>query len=318
MSEQVTRYYDGNTRSFLRFGRGSGATGAIHRALRAPGVRTQEEALNYIHHLIAEELKRFPGDADTGDAGTGGAPRTGNPPIVADLGCGVGAGMAWISRHVPGRYAGVTLSPVQAEIAARRPSPEGSAPFPVVVGSFDDPDTLRRAAVAAGGDADAPRLDAAYMIESFVHGGDAAATLAAIAEVMRPGGTLLVCDDLPTDELLAMMADADTRPAPNLARVRRNAAEFRAGWHINTFVSVSRLAEIARDNRFVLEGSLDLSAYVVVDRPRDYLLRMVAGPAAFFGLNSARWQNVRGGNALQYLEKAGLMEYRLLTLRRVE
>ena len=62
---------------------------------------------------------------------------------------------------------------------------------------------------------------------------------------------------------------------------------------------------------------MDLSAYVVVDRPRDYLLRLAAGPAAVLGLNSTRWQNIRGGNALQYLEKAGLMEYRLLTLRRV-
>ena len=68
MSDGVTRYYDGNTRSFLRFGRGGRATGAIHRALRAPGVRTQEDALNYVHHLIAEELKLFP--VDTGSDAT--------------------------------------------------------------------------------------------------------------------------------------------------------------------------------------------------------------------------------------------------------
>ena len=47
------------------------------------------------------------------------------------------------------------------------------------------------------------------MIESFVHGSDAATTLAAVAEVMRPGGVLIVCDDLPTDDLLAMTTDAD-------------------------------------------------------------------------------------------------------------
>jgi hypothetical protein len=246
--------------------------------------------------------------------------------------------MAWISRYVPGRYAGVTISPVQAEIAARRRTPDGGTPFPVVVGSFDDPDALRRAtdaaAVAAPTDTAraAPQLDAAYMIESFVHGRDAAATLAAIAEVMNPGGTLLVCDDLPTEELLEITRGSDdanaqpkvtaeatgVRPAATVARIRRSAAEFRAGWHINTFVSASRLAEIAGNHGFLLERDVDLSAYVVVDRPRDHLLRMVAGPAAFLGLNSARWQNVRGGNALQYLEKAGLMEYRLLTFRRTE
>ncbi len=279
-NRRVAEYYDGNTRSFLRFGRRSGVTGAIHRELRAPGVSSHEEALHYIHHRIAELLSEI-------------LPETVGRRI-ADLGCGIGGSMVYLQRLVPGNYVGITISAVQTRLGMKRIAALASAPEDISIrtGSFDDPSVLESLDV----------LDGAYMIESFVHSVDPEQLLYTLEKKIRPGGLLIICDDFPAAAL-----------PPETLRLQE---EFRTGWHINTFLPAEEVTAMAADAGFSLYLDVELSAYVVVDRFRDRLVRLAAPVATLFGFNSPWWLNLRGGNALQLLEKAGLMEYQLLAFRR--
>jgi tocopherol O-methyltransferase len=280
-SRGVAGYYDGNTRSFLRFGRRSGVTGAIHRELRAPGVSSHEEALHYVHHRLADLFTEV-------------LPPGATRHRIADLGCGVGGSMIYLRSLFPGEYIGLTISDVQARIGRERIAASVPVPEDISIrrGSFDDPAVL----------ASLDTLDGAYMIESFVHSDGAARLLHNLAGQIRPGGLLVLCDDFPAAHL----------PEETL----RLQGEFRTGWHINTYLPVPEVARLAADAGFSPYRDIDLSEWVVVDRFRDLLVRCVAPLAGRSGFTSPWWLNLRGGNALQLLEKGGFMEYHLLAFRR--
>src|SRR5207244_1771625 len=124
------------------FGQG-GATGAIHRAVWGPGVRDRRQAFHYVDDQIAELIRSLP--------------RTGDPPHVVDLGCGVGASLCYLAERLSVRGTGITLSPIQAELAARRVREAGLS---------------NRIACIQGDYGDLPAIgpaDLAMAIESFVH-----------------------------------------------------------------------------------------------------------------------------------------------------
>lgn len=320
----VRDYYERNTRGFLRLGRGS-RTGAIHRALWRPGTRTVHEAMHTIHDLLADAfvahgigvrvsereaptaspadewagaIAREPAEFTTDDRA--GAAAEDLRPHLLDLGCGVGASMRAIESRLHVRTTGITISPVQAEIARAMDAPratEGSravrAPR-VIVGDFTSPETLDAARGAAP-------LDGAWMIESWVHAPDGAMLLRELAARMRPGALLAICDDFPAYEDRAVLAP----------REQRWADEFVTGWHVRTWVTPRQLDDLAATAGLEARGGADLSEWVAVDRPRDYLVRLVAGPARRLALSTPWWSNIRGGNALQQLGKRRLIRYQL-------
>lgn len=304
----VREYYDRNTRSFLRFGKGQ--TRAIHRAIKTPGVRTTEEAYHVVEELILRELRRVvahEGDLATDTRG-GVAPRDGDKrPLVADLGCGVGASIDYLSHRVAARFVGITLSEVQAAIAERAIGPVHR----VVAGDFTEEAPYEELL-------NGRLLAAAYLIESWNHASDPSSLLARITEHTQPGSILAICDDIPREHLFT--------PGAVTARDQRLVAEFRRGWHVKTFLPATAIAELASGFGFDLLRCEDLSGSVVLDRPRDRIVRLLAGVArradrdpndgsgAFRG---AMWDNIRGGDALQQLEKRGLMSYQLCLFRRV-
>ena len=98
-TEQVRRYYDRNTSSFVALGQG-GSLGAIHRAVWGPGTTTREQAFHFVEDRIADVVRRL-GSAH-----------------VVDLGCGVGASLCYLARLLPISGTGVTLSPIQVRAAA--------------------------------------------------------------------------------------------------------------------------------------------------------------------------------------------------------
>ena len=104
----VREYYNGNTRAFLRFGKGR--TRAIHRAIHAPGVRSLEEAYHVVDERILAMLAPVVAEH---------AARTGLQATIADLGCGVGASIAYLSKRIDARFVGITVSEVQASIATQ-------------------------------------------------------------------------------------------------------------------------------------------------------------------------------------------------------
>src|SRR5262245_39041824 len=100
---RIRDYYDRNTPAFVALGQG-GALGAIHRAVWAPGIRDRRAAFRYVEDRIAELIRRLPAST----------------PHVVDLGCGIGSSLAYLAATLPILGTGITLSPVQAGLAARR------------------------------------------------------------------------------------------------------------------------------------------------------------------------------------------------------
>lgn len=204
---------------------------------------------------------------------------------VLDLGCGVGTAARYLARRRPVDVVGVSISTEQIRLAGRyagRDGPlEGSARFEV--GDFTAlPEHLTD-------------FDLAFAIESFVHADPAPAFFRGAADALRPGGALVVIDDFLTGDR------ADTR-----------LADFRAGWHVSSLLTVPQAAAHAAAAGLDLVASRDLSSLQRLGRPRD---RFVHGlqPMLRRAKGRSLWaQSLVGGDALQACHRAGLLEYRLL------
>lgn len=288
----VRDYYNTLTGPFLRAGGATARTGSMHRTLR---VRDRSvDPIRAVDLLVLRALEA---------AGAFEPQAEGTPErhVIADLGCGTGASMAWLSRRAHAEVVGITLSQAQAAAAATL----FPALTPPVVGSYDSVSDLER---MSGG----RLLSGAYMIESFVHAPDAERLLRAIAERTRPGGALVICDDLPTERLATALASGTGEE-----RSRALAQQFRAGWHVQTFLSPRQIAKVAARTGWKLIRSDDLSACVATYRPRDLVARVGSWYATVLRLRSSWWDNVTGGSALQRLIHRRAVRYRLLTLQRV-
>ena len=258
----VRRYYDANTWKFLL----SGSQRAIHRELWGPGVSTRSEAVHHAHALVLDEL----GPHDR---------------RVLDLGCGVGTAALYLADRLPVEVVGVSISPEQVRLAERYAAQGGPRPGTVQfrLADFTDlPDDLAE-------------VDLAFAIESFVHADPAAAFFREAARVLRPGGALVVIDDVRTGD------PADPR-----------LADFRAGWHAPNVVSVDEAAGLAADAGLRLVGSRDLSPRQRLRRPRDRVVS-AAQPLLRLGRGRSMWaDSMVGGDALQRCHLDGVLEYRLL------
>ncbi|TVQ37602.1 MAG: methyltransferase domain-containing protein [Spirochaetaceae bacterium] len=284
---RVDHYYDRNTQRFLRCGlRGSSAT--IHRAVWAPGVTTRREAVHHVHELILRH-----------------AIDNRRPPIVWDLGCGVGASIAYLAARKRASYRGVTISRTQRALAQRLLSRNTALPaddWAVLVGDFCKPETLGRLKASAAG---SPSL--IYMIEAFGHATDPRTLLAGAADALCPGGRLVICDDI--------ISGGQYRAHPQVRT-------FAAGWRISTLWTVDEISRCAASHGLELQQSIDLTPWVELNRPRDRLIRLVIDALDRSGLSGCRfaslpfWGNMRGGNALQQALATGAIGYRFLVYRK--
>src|SRR5882724_3682353 len=182
--EQVKRFYDDNTRLFLSLGQGT--EGSIHRAIWGPGVVSRVQAMAYVDQLVLERLERIP------------EPTAERSPRLVDLGSGVCASLCRIAKQRPVTGLGITISPVQVELAERRIQAAGLGDkLRSICADFCDlPSGL-------------PQADLAFAVESFVHARSGPAFFEQCATLVRPGGLLIVCDDF--------IAESDLRaqPRPN-------------------------------------------------------------------------------------------------------
>ena len=272
---EVRRYYDRHTAAFLRYGQGGGA-GAIHRAVWGPGVETREGAFHYVEDRLVEQLREALGSVAE--------------PTVVDLGCGVGGSLCYLAARLPVRGAGVTLSPVQARLAAERIRAAGLQDrVRCVEGDYADPGL------------DLPAADLVYAIESFVHGPDPAGFFAQCARILRPGGLLLICDDV-------------LRPAGDRA-ARRTVDRFRRGWRINTLLDREALRALAGNAGFEHRSTDDLTPFLELGRPRDRALDLLAAVVGRLPVH-ARLGHLTGGSALQTCLRRGWIGYDLARFRR--
>jgi tocopherol O-methyltransferase len=111
---------------------------------------------------------------------------------VLDVGCGVGGSSLWLAHELDCAVTGLTISPVQARMAADRALAEGVSPR--VRFEVADASDLQTAAGA---------FDVVWVVECSEHIADKARFVAACAHALRPGGTLALCAWLVSDERLS-------------------------------------------------------------------------------------------------------------------
>jgi SAM-dependent methyltransferase len=109
-------------------------------------------------------------------------------PRVLDAGCGFGGTIFHWQPRIGGQYEGLTLSRVQAAVAQREARRRGIADVcRFRVQSYDKP--LERS------------FDAIVAIESLTHSPDLQRTMSNLSRALRPGGMLLVLDDMAARDL---------------------------------------------------------------------------------------------------------------------
>lgn len=218
----VARYYDANTKHFLRFG-GSGDTAAIHRAIWAPEVQNKAEAFAYLNNLIATFLRDKMGSDPTDYA-------------LLDLGCGVGGTATHLHRQLGIAVTGVSISQQQIEIAEHRAA------------ALQMADKLHFVQADFAAMPDQTPFDAACAIESFVHSDNAGRFFEMLRQRMKPNGTLVICDDF--------------RGASQDKDALRDRQKFTRGWHIKQLLSVQEIQDAAAVAGFRLIQSHDLSHFI--------------------------------------------------------
>jgi len=277
-SADVARYYDSNTRRFLRFGSGRDVH-AMHRELWGPDVRSASDASDYVNRLLAEELADLAREVS---------------PTILDFGCGVGGTLFRLAEHFPGaRLVGVTVSPRQREIAESLASELGHASrCEIVVADFDATDLGMEA-------------DAVVAVESFTHSASATTFLANAARHLRPGGRLIVVDDF-------LSADEATLQARERVQVDR----FRSGWRVPAVCTVEGFERAAAEQGLGREKLVDLTPLTRPGRRlRDKAIAVTAPVLASLGLTGLPFcGNLIGGNALQIGLREGFIRHALVVL----
>jgi len=278
-TDRVRRYYDDNTRRFLRFGQGT--EGTIHRAVWGPGVRTRDEAMTYVDAQVTEEVRRF---------------ASARPVRVLDLGCGVGSSLCRMAAEVEIEGTGITISEEQVELARARIEQLG----------------LRERVRCVPGDfCEVPpavgQVDLAFAIESFIHASDLAGFFRECARLIVPGGLLIVCDDF----LSSRTVSDDPRAAHWLTR-------YRNGWMANNLVSLGEASRCAEQAGFTFDRSVDLTSSLELGRPRDLAIGALVRCFGWLPAMSNYVAMLYGGHALQIALQRGWLRYELAYWRRNE
>ncbi len=274
---QVRSYYDRHTPTFVSFGEGRGA-GTIHRAVWGPGVGDRRAAFHYVEDQIVEVIRRLAPGSDT--------------LRVVDLGCGVGASLRYLAERLPISGSGITLSPIQAQLATRLIRDAGlSQRIECLEGDYCD--------VPAG----LGPADLAYAIESFVHGPSPTRFFDQCAQLLRPGGVLAICDDF-------------TGNAGGSAAAR-TIDQFREGWHINSLLEPDELRAAARAAGFEHISTVDLSPHLRIHRVRDRMISAFLSLVGWLPIDRQRFAPLLGGRALQTCLEKGWIRYELALFRRL-
>ena len=277
---EVKTYYDKNTKRFVNHHE-SGAVNALHRAVWGPGVTTQEEAFQYVNQLLLQVMQEQ-------------APRFPSPLRVLDLGCGVGGSLFYLAHHLPMQAVGVTLSPVQVELAkqtAQALQLEGQC-------RFVEADFLHL-----------PALDphaAVFAIESFVHCPDAERFFTAVSAVLPSGGRLLLCDDFLSS----------SAPRRLDRKAKRFLAEFQRGWHVRSLITTAQAQTYAANAGLRLIDDRDLTPYLALRRPWDRFIAVCVSLGRGLPLRAPWWLNWIGGHAAQTCLLSGLVDYRFVVFEK--
>jgi SAM-dependent methyltransferase len=285
-NEQIPNFYDWLSR-YVQFSnwvayRDRFAGFTMHKSLDVPGVhdgdrRDRRAGLEFVNQRMLDVALQ---------AGLAAEPR------VLDAGCGFGGTMFHWQQRLGGRYDGLTVSSVQLEVAERHARRRGMADAcRFQLRSYDEP---------------LPRdYDAVVAIESLLHSARLDRTVRNLADALRPGGLLLVLDDMATGPLDA------ARPA--------DAALVRAHWGCATYPTRDDFLAAFDHAAMTVVHEEDLSPLMRI-RSEAFLDRQAKAYArAHRMIPLAPVRTVLsaflGGAALERLHGSGDVEYRLIVAR---
>lgn len=271
----VQRFYQANTARFRRYGHGKQA---LHRAVWAPGVESRDTAFHFVDDQILTLLPSSP-----------------EIPKVIDLGCGLGSTLNYLASRRKIEGVGITISPMQAFYAAELAERSGNRGTV----HFHEADFHNVPPDFAG-------FDLACSIEAFVHSSNPELFFRTAANVLSPGGTLVICDDFLSDGVDAAVWQ----------RYEKHIRRFKWGWHIGTLLTVESVSAIARQAGFELVEATDLSQFLELRRPRDRFIALLAKAAAITRVKGERARALIGGDALQRSLLSGVVGYHLVVFRR--
>jgi SAM-dependent methyltransferase len=284
--ERIPDYYDWLSR-YVQFSnwiayRDRFAAFTMHKSLNVPGEgnggrRQRTAGLEYVNHRTLDVAR---------EAGLATNPR------VLDAGCGFGGTIFHWHQRVGGRYDGLTLSKVQRKIAERQARQRGIADAcQFHLRSYDAP--LQRV------------YDAIVAIESLIHSANLNRTILNLASALRPGGMLLVLDDM-------AMGDLDVvRPA--------DAALVRSHWGCSPYPTYDDFRAAIDHSELTVIHEEDLSPLMRVrtetfldwqERVYSFIYRMI--PLAPVRTVVSAFL---GGVALERLHGSGDVDYRLIVAR---
>jgi SAM-dependent methyltransferase len=262
-------------RDVLRFGARNSAL-SMHKTLRISGELAQgdrNEAILYIDDRAAEAAALPP------------------DPQVLDAGCGFGGTIFRWHDLIGGQYDGLTLSRVQQRIAQREASRRGlGAQCRFHLRSYDEPITAT--------------YDAVIAIESLIHSPDFDHTIANLAAALKPGGKLVVADDIPGCDL---EQDED-------------ALRLKQCWRLSTIPSAEMYQGAISRNRLRIVHNADYTGCVVTRslaglRRLEGIYRAVHIALPFDGPRSVSAAFL-GGLALERLYLSGRVRYQLLVIKK--
>lgn len=244
---------------------------AMHRALRDPDDPTAGPSPAVLNRLIREAL---PGDG----------------LVVLDAGCGWGGTLLGLARHRGARGLGVTLSALQAETATAQAAALGLG------------ERVRFIAADYTVHAFEPgAFDAITAVETLIHCPDKAAALAHLAGALRPGGRLILVDDMPTGVRTPTTA--------------RDLARFGEGWCAPSMPDFAGWTALIEGAGLTVVATRDLTPLYA---PRDAatLAPLIAAAEAGLVDPDPAAQGLRrgelGGFALESLYGAGAMAYQMV------
>lgn len=281
--DSIRRYYDRNTKLFIRFGR-ENETYTIHRALWFQGIADTPHALNASNELLRGEIESWRA-----------AHSRQRDLCVLDLGCGVGGTLFYLlARDKTVRGTGITLSAVQAEMARAR---------------AQDLHLTQRAGIAQGDFQAIPAaqgFDLVYSIEAFVHATKPEDYVQEVARVLRPGGRLILCDDFRNPHKTWKASERAWFDA------------YQTGWHVPQLQSVVQVQNLAERAGLRLVTNRELTPFLKLRALPDSIARAVH----FVGTRLPRQHpivpSMLGSMALQQCLQMGLIEYRWLVFDKSE
>ena len=253
-----------------------GKTGSIHRSVFSHKNMTRQDAFRYHENNILNIINKAP------------------PSIVVDLGCGTGGSISYLASKYKARYHGITISPIQYKMAEYlTEDPDIS----ISLGSYLDNSSYEKIKSIKG-------RKLFFAVESYLHCPDRKKFFKILKMQTKPGDILIISDDFKSNEENITKSDLG------------DIQDFINGWHAAELQGLDEVQDLAYSCDFKLLENIELTKWLEIDRPRDFLICLLVPLLRIFRLKNSWWQNLLGGNALRKGLKKGWLSYRFFVWKR--